>query len=361
MVIEIEKGKNYAARFYYTDVFGHRKRPYKSGFPTRKAAELWEIQEKARLEGESVSPEGMTFGRLFSEWRTSLVKQGASPKTIERYDFYYRSKLAEYLDDLPLKKMNERVCQKIIDMHLASPSTCIELRKIMSAACNYARKKRWMRENPTEFIDLPKYRPKKAPAYNFDDIRTLFSAMRKANSKLYTTTLCVCFFAATREEVCALQETDISLEKNGKYRVSLDKAMITIRGRSTIKTQKTENRQRDFIFPKEIFRELHAFKDANGIVSPFVCCNKNGSNIQPNTLSNAFSSFLSERGLKYTTFHKLRDAFANSCKRLGVDLDTAFRMMGHSSYKVTAEHYATADDELIGDAVERITNALFGV
>ncbi len=84
----------------------------------------------------------------------------------------------------------------------------------------------------------------------------------------------------------------------------------------------------------------------------------NGSNIQPNTISNSFAKFISQNGLKYTTFHKLRDAFANGCKRLGVDLDTTFRMMGHSSYKVTAEHYASADDVLIDNALARIEKEL---
>lgn len=141
MVIEIEKGKNYAARFYYKDCFGRMQRPYKSGFPTRKAAQLWEIQEKARLEGETLSAEKVTFAQLRKEWRASLVKRDVSPKTLEKYDRYI-SYVTEYVDPLPIKQINERMCQKLIDMHLDSPSTCVEIRKVMNAAFNYARKKR---------------------------------------------------------------------------------------------------------------------------------------------------------------------------------------------------------------------------
>ena len=357
MIIEIEKGKNYAARFYYKDAFGRTFRPYKSGFPTRKAAQQWEVQERARLEGNPVTTDGITYGQLFLEWRANLVKQNSSPRTLEKYDGYHRY-IAEYIDHLPLKKLNERVLQKLIDMYLNSPSTCAELRKMLSASFNYARKKRWMRENPMEFVDIPAYRAKKVPAYDFDDIRTFFSALREDNSKLYAPVLCACFFGATREEVCALQETDIVSLPDGKYRITLDKALITIEGRAIIKSQKTENRRRSFIFSSALFDELHRYKSNNEIKSPFVCCNKNGSNIQPNTISNAFSRFLSDHGLKYTTFHKLRDAYANACKRLHVDLDTAYRMMGHASYKTTAEHYATADDVLTAEAVAKIERAL---
>lgn len=141
--------------------------------------------------------------------------------------------------------------------------------------------------------------------------------------------------------------------------MSLERALITVNGRSIIKTQKTENRRRSFIISAALFEELHRYKTENGIVSPFLCCNRNGSNIQPNTISNAFSKFLVDHSLKETTFHKLRDAFANACKRLKVDLDTTYRMMGHSSYKVTAEHYATADELLTADAISRIEHALF--
>lgn len=359
MVIEIEKGKNYAVRFYYRDCFGRQHRPYKSGFPTEKAAALWELQEKARLEGETVAPADMTFGQLKREWRNSLLKRNVSPKTLEKYDTYLRF-VSEYIDDMPLKKINEIVCQRLIDMHLRQPSKCVEIRKAMSAAFNYARKKRWMKENPFEFVDMPQYKPKKVDAYDFDDIRTLLDAMKECNSKLYTPTLCACMFSATREEVCALQECDIMRLKSGKYKINLEKALITIAGgRTFIKTQKTENRRRSFIFSDALYRELHYFKEYNGISSPWLCCSRNGQNIQPNTISSAFADFIQEHNLKYTTFHKLRDAFVNACKRLGVDLDTTFRMMGHSSYKVTAEHYASADDILIADAVDRIENALF--
>lgn len=357
MVIEIEKGKNYAVRFYYKDCFGRQQRPYKSGFPTRKAAELWELQEKARLNGEKVSSEKITFAQLRKLWRESLVIKNVSPKTLEKYDRYL-SYISEYIDHLHITKITETMCQKLIGMHLDSPATCVEIRKVMSAAFNYARRKRWMRENPFDFVDMPKYSPKKYDAYNFDDIKELFNLLKEENSKLYTPTLCACLFAATREEVCALQESDITRLKDGKYKLTLDRALISVNGRTILKDQKTENRRRTFIFSQEIYDELHYFKDISGIQSFFVCCNKNGSNIQPNTISNSFSRFLSEHKLKYTTFHKLRDAFANSCKRLKIDLDTTFRMMGHSSYKVTAEHYATADDFLTAEAVGKIEKAL---
>lgn len=358
MIIEIEKGKKYAARFRYTDCFGKQHRPYKGGFPSRKAAMLWEQQEKAKLEGSVVSSETMNYGKLYKEWFTALVKKPASPKTLEKYERYH-SYIAEYIDHLPLRKIDERVCQKIIDMNLSSPSNCVEIRKLLSASFNYAKRKRWVKENPIEFIDMPSYRPKKIDAYNFDDIQLLFELLKSQNSKLYSPILCACFFAATREEVCALQETDITKTKDGKYRVILDKAMITVKGRTIIKDQKTENRRRVFIFSESLYNEIHSFKSENSILSPFVCCNRNGKNIQPNTISNTFARFLRQNGLKPTTFHKLRDAFANACKRLGVDLDTTFRMMGHASYKTTAEHYATADEVLIDDAVTRIENALF--
>ena len=357
MVIELEKGKNYAARFYYKDVFGRTKRPYKSGFPTRKAAEQWERQELARLTDAAISSENITFGQLYKEWRRNLIIRSVSPRTLEKYDLYH-GYVSEYVDHLPLKKMNERVLQRIIDLRLDSPSTCNELRKLFSAAFNYARKKRWIRDNPMEFVDVPTYRAKRIPAYDFSDVRALFSALKEENSKLYPPVLCACFFAATREEVCALQESDFVRIHGGKYRITLDKALITVGGRAILKTQKTENRRRTFIFSAALYDELHSFKTENGIGSPFLCCNKNGSNIQPNTISNAFTKFLKEHGLKFTTFHKLRDAYANACKRLHVDLDTAFRMMGHSSYKVTAEHYATADEALTEEAVSRFEQVL---
>lgn len=359
MIIEVEKGKNYAARFYYVDCFGKRQRVYKSGFPTEDKAKLYELQEKARLEGETVAAPQMTFGQLAREWRSSKIKEGISPKTLEKYDRYLGKHILVYFDTLPIKKVDDRKCQALIDKNLSSPCNCVEIRKVLNCIFNYARKKRWVKDNPMEFVDLPQYKPKKPPAYDFDDARTLLEKMRSENSKLYTPVLCACLFAATREEVCGLYETDITKNKNGTFRLSLDKALITVKGETYIKEQKTENRRRSFNFSLEVYNELHYFKRRNNITSAFLCCNFDGSNIQPNTISSTFAMFIQEHDLKYTTFHKLRDFVANGCKRLKVDLDTAFRIMGHGSYKVTAEHYASADDVLTAEAVGLLAKELF--
>lgn len=355
MILIVENNKNYAVRFYYIDCFGKRQRIYKSGFPTMEKAKLYELQEKARLEGETTCAPRMTFGQLSQEWYKSKIKENLSPKTLEKYDRYLNNYILPYIKDLPIKKVTDRNCQALIDKQLKSPCNCIEIRKVMSCIFNYARKKRWLNENPLEFVDLPQYKPNKPEPYLFDDVRTLLDTLKTENSKLYTPVLQACLFAATREEVCATLEADITKVKDC-YRISLNKAIITVNGETYIKSQKTENRRRAFEFSKEIYQELHYYKFTNNILSVYLCCNHDGTNIQPNTISNAFANFIKKHNLKSTSFHKLRDFVANACKRLKVDLDTAFRIMGHSNYKITAEHYATADDVLTAEAVGLIAN-----
>lgn len=358
MVIELEKGKNYAVRFYYIDCFGKRQRPYKSGFPSREKALLWEMQEKARLEGATVGTPNMTFGELHKLWRESRIKKNLSIKTLEKYDRYSDDYILPFLEDTPVHKITDRTCQAIIDKNLTSPANCIEIKKVMNGCFNYAIKKRWLKENPFSIIDMPTYKPLKVDPYGSNDIIDLLDKLYKANSKLYTPVLCACLFAATREEVCALNDIDITHLDDGTYRIRIDKALVSLKGETYLVAQKTENRRRHFLFGQEIYDELHYYKKNNNIISPYLCCCRDGSNIQPNSISNEFANFIKKNNLKHTSFHRLRKSFANTCKRLGVDLDSVFRMMGHSSYKITAEHYATADDILIHDAVSRIETAI---
>lgn len=358
MIIELEKNKKYAVRFYYVDCFGRRQRKYKSGFPSESKARLWEFQEKARLEGLTTQDaDRMTFGQAADKWKKSKEKENRSLKTLQKYNLYLDKYILKYIKDVPFLKVNDNVCQAIIDKHLSSPSNCVEIKKVLNCIFNYARKHKWIRDNPVELIDLPVYTPNKPEPYNLDDIITLLNCLKDNNSKLYTPVLCVCFFAATREEVCAILESDIKQIKD-EFKIILDKAIITVDGETYLTCQKTKNRKRSFVISEYLYKELHLFKEKNVILSAYLCCNFDGSNIQPNTLSNEFSTFIKKHDLKYTTFHKLRDAYANSCKRLKIDPDTTFRNMGHSSYKITAEHYASADEILIKESVTKLEDAI---
>lgn len=349
-IICLEPNKNYAVRFYYKDCFNNRQRRYKSGFSSEKKARIWELQEKEKF--ENTAPVNSMPFEIFIDrvWYKSRLDMGVSIATIEKYSSYLPN-IKAILGNIELQKVNENHCQAFINQFKDKPPTAHEYKKLLNSMFNHARKRRLIRENPMEFVIIPKHQVKKITPYTFEDVSELLLKLREKNSKLFTPVLLATLFSITREEVCALLETDLS---ESDYSIRVNKALVVGNGEKQTKAQKTENRQRVLYATKEIFDELCWYKKTNGITSPFVCCNKNGTQIQPNTISTSFPKFIKNNNLKPITFHGLRHTFSNLCKRAGVDIDTIFRMMGHGRYETTVEHYNSADPDLMRNAAKTL-------
>lgn len=349
-VICIKPNQNYAVRFYFKDCFDNVKRKYKSGFASEKKALLWEVVEKEKL--ENIAPSNALIFSAFIDkiWMKSRIDMNVSIATLEKYRSYVPN-IKNMLGRLELQKINEQHCQAFINQYKNKPSTACEYKKILCCMFNYARRRRLLRENPMEFVIAPKYQVKKIEPYSFELVQNLFLKLKEQNSKLYTPILLALLFSLTREEVCPLLESDLS---STNYSININKALVDGYGQKQTKTQKTENRQRILYGTEEIFNEIHWYKNNNNIKTDFVCCNNNGTQMQPNTISNSFPKFLQKNKLKTITFHGLRHTFSNLCKHAGIDADTVFRMMGHGRYETTVEHYNSADPALIKKAAETL-------
>ena len=357
-VITIEKGKNYAVRFYYKDRLGKRQRIYQSGFKNEKEALKFEITEKDRLERSTKVRNNYTLSEFIDElFLPSRVDIGVSIATLDKYERNL-PRLRQGMGHLSFTKINEDHCQTFLNKFRYSSAVQNEYRKVLTAIFNYGKFKRMIRENPMDFVSVLPYKPKKIPPYNFDDFKTLLTTLKddKTFCNIYTPVILASFFAATREEVTALLETDMD---DRDYSIKFDKAYIVALGQRITTKQKTENRNRVGYADKFIFDEIRWFKETKGVKSDFVCCNHDGGQIQPETLTNRFKLFIQKHKLKKITFHKIRNSFGNLCKAAGVDSDTVFRMFGHANYKTTVEHYNSGDDNLKRQAVHKLSSRIF--
>lgn len=348
-IISLKDG--YAVRFYYKDCFGNRQRKYKAGFPTKRKAELWEYQEKEKLEGIAPSTELSLSSFIDKFFIKNRQDKNVSISTLKKYQTYLPT-IKQLIGHFEFQKITEGQCQAIINKFKDTPATAHEYKKILNAIFNYGKKRKLIRENPMEFVEVPRYQVKKIEPYSFETSAELFSTLKSKNSKLYTPCLLATLFSITREEACALLDSDLN---DSDYSITVNKAIVDGLGIKETKEQKTENRQRVLYANKEIFDELRWFKRFNSIDSEFLCCNRNGTQIQPNTLSTAFPQFLRKNKLRPITFHGLRHTFSNLCKKSGIDGDTIYRMMGHSRYTTTVENYNSSDPELM----QRASTLLF--
>ena len=79
-IISLKDG--YAVRFYYKDCFGNRQRKYKAGFPTKKKAEMWEYQEKEKME-EELKKEKEKNEKNIDNIKTEMKRRGYNIEEIQ--------------------------------------------------------------------------------------------------------------------------------------------------------------------------------------------------------------------------------------------------------------------------------------
>ena len=360
-VIPIGQG-NFATRFYYKDRLGKRQRVYQSGFKSKREALKFEVQEKERLEQSVKTRTNYTLTEFIDElFLPSRVDIGVSIATLDKYSRNL-PRLKQGLGHLSFTKINEDHCQAFLNKFRYSPAVQNEYRKILNAIFNYGKFKRMLRENPMDFVSVIPYKAKKIPPYTFEDFQNLLAKLKedKQFSNLYTPVVLACFFAATREEVCALLETDLD---DTDYSIKLDKAYIVALGQRITGKQKTENRNRVAFADKFIFDEIRWYKRTNNVNSDYVCVNQvsrqYGEQMQPNNLTARFKKFINKHKMKKLTFHKIRNSFGNMCKAADIDPDTVFRMFGHANYKTTVDNYNSGDDSLKREAVKKLSSRIF--
>lgn len=356
-ITQVKKGL-YGCRFWYNDFFGKQKSKYKSGFHTKREANDWATIEKLRLENSNESAARLTFGNIANQW-LALKEINLSPTTLHTYKKILEF-LQEYLNDIDIKKVNEDILQEIVKMKKSTPRYCHLIITMLSGVFNYAIRKKYIRENPTLFLELPKYEPKEKETFDIDAAKKLIDALRAEaadpESKygyLFNYTLLSILFSFSRAEVCARKFSDIRdnlLHMHSNY--------VAIDGKHIIKSPKAKSRRRKLNISDDIIDELKIYHNTHNLDTDYICCFKDGQPMHPDSVSKGFASFLKKYKFRHIPFKNLRHSFGNITLEQGGDLDTLKRLMGHSRITTTSTFYLTNNQKLMNKTIRKTQKAL---
>ena len=144
-------------------------------------------------------------------------------------------------------------------------------------------------------------------------------------------------------EVCALQWSDIDLEKRI---LTVRKTIQRVQCRTGVKRTKliitepkSESSKREIPIPDCLFPLLRQFKSNSNI---YVVSGKNKP-VEPRTMQYRFAKLLKNVDLPSFHYHSLRHLFATNCVALGFDVKTLSEILGHSSVEVTLNRYIHSD------------------
>jgi integrase len=285
-------------------------------------------------------------------WLLTYIKtyKGKSaPATIKKYNSYINA-----VGNSPIgtKKLNDITPLELQDFintfatHSVTRKALGFIREAFATAVNVEA----CRKNPALFLANTK--EKTAPkfkdggkAFTLEEERRFVNYIKDNKYKLLY--IIILYAGLRRGEVCALRGTDIDLDQR-LIRVNTAIRKAYDGGYEQGKT-KTENAVRAVPMTSELYEILKNEKIPQG----YLVTAMDGGVLNPDVLTADFGEVMKNMCITHTLYH-LRHTYGTRLHAKGIDDKIIALWMGHSSEKVTQEHYIHATPDMIADALKLI-------
>ena len=285
-------------------------------------------------------------------WLLTYIKtyKGKSaPATIKKYTSYINA-----VGNSPIgaKKLNDITPLELQDFintfttHSVTRKALGFIKEAYAVAVNVEACKK----NPALFLANTK--EKTAPkfkdggkAFTLEEEKRFISYIKDNKYRLLY--LIILYGGLRRGEVCALQGSDIDIERKIIHVGS--SARKSLNGGYEDGKTKTENAVRSVPMQKSMYDILKSEKLPQG----YLVTAMDGGMLNPDILSMDFNEIMKNMCITHTLYH-LRHTFGTRLHAKGVDDKVIALWMGHSSEKVTQEHYIHATPDMIAAAMKLI-------
>ncbi len=346
---------------------------YKSGVKTNGTAKYSSIygktyaDVKAKLSekrvsyADSVIPRNLTLNNLFSIWFADIllkVKESTYMNYQMKYDKHISTSLGKILyEKLTADKLNNFVRTKLSGG--LSAKYVADIMGLIKSVCRFA-KKRFNYEDKSEFVSMPKGKPKTKELLGKTE-QTELNHYLIANPTLSNVGILLSAATGIRiGELCALKWANIDLD-NKIMSVENTAQRIKNNGGATatkvvITSPKSSSSAREIPLPEFIVPLLRELKSNDS------CYLLSGTRniVEPRVMQYRFKRILSELNLSQVSFHSLRHGFATSCIAIGVDVKTLSEILGHSSVEITLNRYVHSSMERKAEYMKSLS-AMFAV
>ncbi len=278
-------------------------------------------------------------------WLEILEKPYIKITTYQLYKRNIEKHLAPLLGDISLSLLERNQIQHAVDFwgEILSSSTlhtvCRQLKNILDSAV----KNNLILESPfDEDIRLPKFKQKKPLVLtNTQQIKLENEASACENFEFM-----LCLYTGVRVgELCALRYEDFDFENNTLHIChSVKRITKEENGKRSseliIGNTKTESSKRMIPIPlfiaEMLILRMETNHDAN---EDYIFKNRREGPAEPRTLQIRFAKLAQKLEINDAHLHTLRHTFAMRCLEEGIGYKALSEILGHSSSRITMEHY----------------------
>jgi integrase len=344
---------------------------------TRKSAERALKQKLTRRDRFSAGSRDLsgdsTFGRLVEVWLADLdLTDKLAPSTRALYERNMRQLVMPAFESHTLREINVRKVDQFIKK-LASTksySTAKQARTVLSLAFGLAVRYDALKENPVRGIARMHKPPSQTMALTLEQVDAIRDAARgwrrapgtpgpPPDGQLEQIIEAMLGTSARIGEVLAIRKCDVDVTVSPAT-VRICGTIVSPAGKPTYrqahpKTQKSTRVVSVPSFAAEVIRQRLVVVGPEG-PDQLLFFTRNGTPLTTNNIRRRLRAVLSEAGIEGVTPHAFRRTVATVLHRAsGPDL--AAELLGHTSSKITKEHYIQPD-EAVDPVTAEILEAL---
>jgi integrase len=318
-----------------------------------------------------LEPNKTTLAQFLDRW-LDAVKPRVSPRTHERYCEIARKNIVPLLGGLPLSVLRPHHITAAYAKALESgrrdgegglaPRSVHHMHRILAQALAQAVRWEVLVRNPTDAVDPPK--PERKAMKTIDLSQTVNLIERIRGTSMLVPTLFAVLCGMRRGEIAALRWKNLDLD-NKKIAVA-ESAEQTHAG---VRLKPPKNgKGRSVTLSNTMVEELraHRIEQAQQLLrlgtrlsdDTFVCALADGTPMQPNYITHAWTKLVARTGLKRLRFHDLRHSHATHLLASDVHPKVASERLGHSKVGITLDLYSHVLPGMQEDAVARVDDAL---
>ena len=360
-----KRSKNYIVYLEYLDKKTNKKKQKNMGsYPLKRDASkrLNEVKEEI-YKDELLVPNEIALEDYILDF-LEKYKVNLSITTYKVYTRICKKYIIPLLGDIKLCEIKPIHVQDYVDdlLDLLTPQTIKVHLNVLNLALKRAYRLKLIKENPVQFVEVPKNRKYKNEIYNAED-------MQKLLEKCYGTSMELPIVLAGGlglriSEILGLTWNNVDFSD---FTITIDKITVRNDGEVILKDPKTESSIRTISAPKEVIQILKQLKKdrlaakLRGQKShrELIFYDKNLNPIAPDVLSKKFRLFLKDNNLKHIRFHDLRHSHVTLLIDAKVPIKVISERVGHSNINTTLNIYSHALKEMDQEASDKISSTLF--
>lgn len=342
-------------------VTGKRKQKCYTFYGNKKGAEKFLTEKLRELDtGLLIDTKKMKFAEYLDYWIKEACENKLSITTLDGYKQNIEKHIKQYLGSIELEKIMPLHLQSFYTDRLKngrldgkgglSCKTVVTLHRIIHRALEQAVKWQLIIRNVADNVEPPK--PKKYKANFLNEKETNILIEKAKNTDLYVPIIIAIYTGMRRGEILGLTWSNINLEKS--Y-IMVEQALYATSKGLKISLPKTEKSIRKIAIPETLVKELKKCKikqwrnklKMGGLYQEnnMVCCNNDGTLINPKSFSRKFHRLLVINKLPLIRFHDLRHSHASLLVKLGIQPKIISERLGHSNINITMDLYSHVYEE----------------